>query len=324
MIYVMARIAWPLPLIRLAGSPGPVVIARVFRRRLRRQWREVKKLESAAQSVVQEVLGALRIVRAVGQEAREEQRFLGRCGDGMRARMRVAGLEGSYQLLVGLTTAVGTAAVLLIGIGHVRAGALTLDDLLMMVGYLAQLYQPLRTIGQKAASLQLHLASVERAFALLDEPPGVEERPGARPLARAGGAITFANVSFAYADDRPVLHDISFDIGLGTRLGIAGASGAGKSTLINLLTRFYDPTEGEVRLDGVDLRDFKLEDLRRQFAVVPQDSVLFSATIAENIAYAKPGATKNELKAAAHAANAHEFIVRLPRGYDTEVRERGD
>src|SRR5881396_333402 len=285
MIYVMARIDWSLALIALAVSPGPVVIARAFRRRLRRQWREVKKLESATQSIVQEVLGALRIVRAFGQEAREEQRFLGRCGDGMRARMRVAGLEGSYQLLVGLTTAVGTAAVLLIGIGHVRAGALTLGELLMVMGYLAQLYQPLRTIGQKAASLQLHLASAERAFALLDEPPDVEERPDARPLPRAGGAITFRDVSFTYGDDRPVLHDISFDIGLGTRLGIAGASGAGKSTLINLLTRFYDPTEGEVRLDGVDLRDFKLEDLRRQFAVVPQDPVLFSTSIAENIAY---------------------------------------
>src|SRR5207249_4404328 len=323
MIYVMARIDWSLALIALAVSPGPVVIARVFRRRLRRQWREVKKLESAAQSVVQEVLGALRIVKAFGQEAREEQRFLGRCGDGMRARMRVAGLEGSYQLLVGLTTAVGTAAVLLIGIGHVRAGALTLGELLMVMGYLAQLYQPLRTIGQKAASLQLHLASAERAFALLDEPPDVEERPDARPLPRAGGAITFRDVSFTYGDDRPVLHDISFDIGLGTRLGIAGASGAGKSTLINLLTRFYDPTEGEVRLDGVDLRDFKLEDLRRQFAVVPQDPVLFSTSIAENIGYAKPGAPRDELIAAAQAANAHEFIVRLPQAYDTQVGERG-
>ena len=323
MIYVMARIDWSLALIALAVSPGPVVIARVFRRRLRRQWREVKKLESAAQSVVQEVLGALRVVKVFGQEAREEQRFLGRCGDGMRARMRVAGLEGSYQLLVGLTTAVGTAAVLLIGIGHVRAGALTLGELLMVMGYLAQLYQPLRTIGQKAASLQLHLASAERAFALLDEPPDVEERPDARPLPRAGGAITFRDVSFTYGDDRPVLHDISFDIGLGTRLGIAGASGAGKSTLINLLTRFYDPTEGEVRLDGVDLRDFKLEDLRRQFAVVPQDPVLFSTSIAENIGYAKPGAPRDELIAAAQAANAHEFIVRLPQGYDTQVGERG-
>ncbi|PYN72968.1 MAG: hypothetical protein DMD96_33755 [Candidatus Rokuibacteriota bacterium] len=323
MIYVMARIDWSLALIALAVSPGPVVIARVFRRRLRRQWREVKKLESAAQSVVQEVLGALRIVKAFGQEAREEQRFLGRSGDGMRARIRVAGLEGSYQLLVGLTTAVGTAAVLLIGIGHVRSGALTLGELLMVMGYLAQLYQPLRTMGQKAASLQLHLASAERAFSLLDEPLDVEERPDARPLERAGGAIAFHNVSFAYGDDRPVLHDVSFNIGLGTRLGIAGASGAGKSTLINLLTRFYDPTAGEVRLDGVDLRDFRLEDLRRQFAVVPQDPVLFSTSIAENIGYAKPEAPRNELIAAARAANAHEFIVRLPQGYDTQVGERG-
>src|SRR5947207_7283528 len=323
MIYVMARIDWSLALIALAISPGPVLIARVFRRRMRRQWREVRKLESSAISIVQEVLGALRIVKAFGQEAREEQRFLGRSKDNLRARMRVARLEGSYQFLVGLTTAVGTAAVLLTGIGHVRSGALTLGELLMVMGYLAQLYQPLRTMGQKAGSLQLHLASVERAFALLDEPPGVEERPGARPLARARGAITFANVSFAYADDRPVLHDISFDIGLGTRLGIAGASGAGKSTLINLLTRFYDPTEGEVRLDGVDLRDLRLEDLRRQFAVVPQDAVLFSTSLAENIGYAKPGATKDELIAAAQAANAHEFIIRLPRGYNTQVGERG-
>jgi len=323
MVYVMARIDWSLAMIALAVSPGPVVIARVFRRRLRRQWREVKKLESAAQSIVQEVLGALRIVKAFGQETREEQRFLRRSGDGVRARMRVAGLEGSYQLLVGLTTAVGTAAVLLVGIGHVRSGALTLGELLVVMGYLAQLYLPLRTIGQKAASLQLHLASAERAFALLDEPPDVEERADTRALARAGGAIAFCNVSFAYGDDRPVLHDISFDIGLGTRLGIAGASGAGKSTLINLLTRFYDPTEGEVRLDGIDLRDFRLEDLRRQFAVVPQEPVLFSTSVAENIGYAKPGATKDELIAAAQAANAHEFIIRLPQGYDTQVGERG-
>src|SRR5207247_2800316 len=128
---------------------------------------------------------------------------------------------------------------------------------------------------------------------------------------------------FAYGKDRPVLHGISFNIESGTRLGIAGASGAGKSTLISLLTRFYDPTAGAIFLDGIDLRDFRLEDLRRQFAVVPQDPVLFSASIAENIAYARPGANESNLVAAAQAANAHEFIVRLPRAYDTQVGERG-
>src|SRR5437867_1147401 len=323
MIYVMARIDWQLALIALAISPGLVVTGRIFRRRLRRHAREAKKLESSTMSIVQEVLGALRVVKAFGQEAREEERFIRRSTEGMRVRLRLAGLEGSFNVLVGLATAAGMAAVLLIGVRHVGAGVLTLGELLMVMAYMNQLYEPLKTISRKAATLQLHLASAERAFALLDEPSDVEERPDAQLLGRASGAIAFRNVSFAYGKDRPVLHDISFIIEPGTRLGIAGASGAGKSTLISLLTRFYDPTEGEIRLDGVDLRDFRLEDLRRQFAVVPQDPVLFSASIAENIAYARPGASESDLVAAAQAANAHEFIVRLPQAYDTQVGERG-
>jgi len=274
-------------------------------------------------SIVQEVLGALRVVKAFGQEAREEERFIRRSTEGMKVRLRLASLEGSFNVLVGLASAAGMAAVLLIGVRHVGAGVLTLGELLMVMAYMNQLYEPLKTISRKAATLQLHLASAERAFALLDEPSDVEVRPDARPLGRSNGAIAFRNVSFAYGKDRPVLHDISFNIEPGARLGIAGASGAGKSTLISLLTRFYDPTDGEIRLDGVDLRDFRLEDLRRQFAVVPQDPVLFSASIAENIAYARPGASESDVVAAAQAANAHEFIVRLPQGYDTQVGERG-
>src|SRR5437870_146844 len=241
----------------------------------------------------------------------------------MKVRLRLASLEGSFNVLVGLATAFGMAAVLLIGVRHVGAGVLTRAALLLVMAYMNQLYEPLKTISRKAATLQLHRASAERAFALLDEPSDVVERPDAQILGRARGTIAFRNVSFAYGKDRPVLHDISFDIEPGTRLVIVGASGAGKSTLISLLTRFYDPTEGEIRLDGVDLRDFRLEDLRRQFAVVPQDPVLFSASIAENIAYARPGVSQAEIIAAAQAANAHEFIVRLPQAYDTQVGERG-
>src|SRR5213596_254912 len=323
MVYVMARIDWPIAVIALGISPGLIIAARLFRPRLRRQSRALKKLDSHALGIVQEILGALRVVKAFGQEGREEQRFVRRSREAMRAKLRLAGLEGTHQLVVGMTAAVGTAAVLLIGIGHVLSGVLTLGELLLVMGYLTQLYEPLRTISRKAASLQLHIASAERAFALLDEPSDVEVRPNAQLLGRARGAIAFRNVSFAYGKDRPVLHDISFDVEPGTRLGIVGASGAGKSTLISLLTRFYDPTAGAIFLDGIDLRDFRLEDLRRQFAVVPQDPVLFSASIAENIAYAKPEATKDELIAAAQASNAHEFIIRLPQGYDTQVGERG-
>src|SRR5438552_1894840 len=248
---------------------------------------------------------------------------IARCHHAMRAALRLAGLEGSYGLVVGMTTAAGTAAVLLIGISHVLAGRLTLGELLLVMGYLSQLYEPLRTISRKVATLQLHLASAERAFALLDEPQDVAERTEPRPVARASGAVAFHHVSFAYGPDRPVLHDISFTIEPGTRLGIVGASGAGKTTLMSLLTRFYDPTGGHIELDGSDLRALRLAALRRQLAVVQQDPVLASATSAENIAYARPGAGHAELVAAAQAANAHEFIVRLPRGYDTQVGERG-
>src|SRR5207244_12991064 len=307
----------------LAISPGLVVTGRIFRRRLRRHSREAKKLESSTMSIVQEVLGALRVVKAFGQEAREEERFIRRSTEGMKVRLRLASLEGSFNALVGLATAFGMAAVLLIGVRHVGAGVLTLGELLMVMAYMNQLHEPLKTISRKAATLQRHLASAGRAFALLDEPSDVEERPDARPLGRANGAIAFRNVSFAYGEDRPVLHDIAFDVEPGTRLGIAGASGAGKTTLISLLTRFYDPTGGQIWLDGVDLRDYKLEDLRRQFAIVPQDPVLFSASIAENIAYARPGAAQDEVVTAAQAANAHDFIVQLPQGYDTQGGERG-
>src|SRR5207245_11352421 len=236
MIYVMTRIDWQLALIALAISPGLVVTGRIFRRHLRRHSREAKKLESSTMSIVQEVLGALRVVKAFGQEAREEERFIHRSTEGMRVRLRLASLEGSFIALVGLAAAFGMAAVLLLGVRHVGAGVLTLGELLMVMAYMNQLYEPLKTISRKAATLQLHLASAERAFALLDEPSDVEERPDAQLLGRASGTIAFRNVSFAYGKDRPVLYDISFIIEPGTRLGIAGASGAGKSTLISLLT----------------------------------------------------------------------------------------
>ena len=173
------------------------------------------------------------------------------------------------------------------------------------------------------ASLQSHLAGAERAFSLLDEAPDVIERPDARPIERALGAVAFRNVSFAYGNDPPVLRDISFDVPSGTRVGIAGTTGAGKTTLVSLLTRFYDPTAGEVTLDGVDLRDYKLAGLRNQYAIVLQEPVLFSTSVAENIAYARSGADMTDIVEAARAANAHEFIVNLPEGYETKVGERG-
>lgn len=323
MLVVTARLDWQLALVALAISPVLFILSRTYRPRMRRQGRVVKKLESSAMSVVQEILSALRVVKAFGQERRETERYAGRAREGVVARLKLALMEGGFGLLIGLTSAVGTGAVLFIGVGHVRAGVLTLGGLLMAMSYLTQLYAPLSTISRKAASLQNYLASAERSFALLDEPPDVREAPGARALQRARGAVDFQHVTFGYDAGHPIIHDVSFSVTPGTRVAIMGATGAGKTTLVGLLTRFYDPTGGAIRLDGADLRDLRVADLRRQFAVVLQHPLLFSTTIAENIAYGRPGAAHADIVEAAAAAGAHEFIQQLPHGYETQVGELG-
>jgi len=323
MILVTAGVSFQLALVALAVAPALYLISRVYGRRLRGEWRGAKKLESSVMAIVQEVLGGVRLVKAFGQEEREERRFVGRAVEGVRAKVRLALLEGGLGFLIALTTAVGTATVLYVGVRQVQSGALTLGNLLLVMGYLSQLYKPLETMSKKIGDLQSSLASAERALFLLDQAPDVAERPHARPLRRAEGGIAFEDVTFAYEEGQPVLRDISFAVPPGARVGIAGPTGSGKTTLLNLLTRFYDPTEGRILLDGVDLRDYKVADLRNQFAIVLQEPVLFSSSIGENIAYARPHATDAEVVAAAEAAGAHDFIAGLPDGYGTLVGERG-
>jgi ATP-binding cassette, subfamily B, bacterial len=324
MLYVTLKIDWQLALVALVISPVLFLISKVYRRRLRCGSREVKKLEKSAMGVVQEVLGALRVVKAFGKEEDERHRFLRRSSEGMRARLKLALAEGKYNFLVGLTSAIGTATVLFVGFRQVQSGIITLGDLMLMMGYVTLLYEPLKTMGKNSAALQSYLANIERAFALLDELPEVEEKTNARSLVRATGKIAFRNVSFRYGqNNRPALGQVSFDADPGARVGIVGPTGAGKTTLVSLMLRFYDPLEGQILLDDVDLREYRLCDLRNQFAVVQQEPVLFSSSVGENIAYARPQASLDEIQAAARAANAHEFISRLPEGYQTVVGERG-
>jgi ATP-binding cassette subfamily B protein len=323
MMVVIAGIELSLALIALVVAPVMAGLTWGYRRRLRVRHREVKALESSALGVVQEVLTSLRVVKAFGQEEREEQRFTVRAADGTRARLRVALVDGSFWVAIGLVTAAGTGLVLFVGVRSVQSGAITLGSLLLVMGYLGQLYGPLYTVSSQIASLQSGFASAERAFTLLDEQRDVAERPDARRITRAKGAVEFRDVSFAYAPGQPVLEHVSFRVEPGARVGIAGRTGSGKTTLVSLLTRFYDPVEGAVLLDGVDLRDYRLEDLRSQFAIVLQDPVLFSTTIGENIAYGKADATADEIVTAARAADADDFITALPLRYDTLVGERG-
>jgi len=323
MIYITLRLDWELALVALAISPLLYVASQAFRQRFREQHRQTKRLESSAMAVVQEVLSAIRVVKAFGREDHEQSRYVHHSMQTLQARMRTSAVGGVFDTLVALITTVGTASVLWLGISHVRAGSLTLGDLLLVMAYVGQLYGPLRTIGKQVTSLQGYFTSAERAFAILDEAPDVVERPHARPLVRARGDVIFQNVFFAYEEGRPVLHDICLEVPAGARLGIAGRTGAGKTTLISLLTRFYDPLSGQILLDGVDLRDYKLADLRQQFAIVLQEPVLFSTSIAENIAYARPEASEEDIVRAAKLANAHDFIAALPEGYETKVGERG-
>ncbi len=323
MLYVIAILDWQLAIVGIVISPALVCLSALYRQPLRNQSRQAKRLESSAISVVQEVLSALRVVKAFSQEEREQQRFVQRSSEGMRSRLRLALLEGAFGLLVGLLTAGGSAAVLLIGAMRVQSGALSLGELLLVMSYLTQFYDPLRSMSKRIGRLQSSLASAERAFALLDHEPDVRDRRNPRSLTRASGQISFENVSFGYLHGHQVIKAISFDAQPGARVGIAGATGAGKTTLLGLLMRFYDPDEGRILLDGRSLSEYRVVDLRNQFTTVLQDTVLFSATIAENIAYARPGASRKEIIAAAQAACAHEFIIGLPEGYETVVGERG-
>jgi ATP-binding cassette, subfamily B, bacterial len=321
-VAVVARLEPSLAAAALVIAPVLFGVTAVFRRRLRTQWREVKKLETSALKVVQEVLSALRVVKAFGQEDREQDRFVRHSSDGTTARLRVVLSESLFSLLIGLTTAGGTAAILYLGVRHVQAGTLTLGELLLVMAYLGQLYDPLQTISKKIASQQSTLASAERAFTLLDEELDIQDG-GSRPLGRAFGEVAFQDVTFGYSREYPVLRGVSFRVAPGTRVGIAGSTGAGKTTLVNLWCRFYDPLSGSILLDGHDIRTLRLADLRDQFAIVLQEPVLFATSIRENIAYARPGATHEEIVRAAEAANVHQFIASLPEGYDTLVGERG-
>ena len=321
--YVAARIDGPLALVAMAVAPPMFLLTRSFRRRLQLTYKDIKGREGRAFDVVQEVLTAIRVVKAFGREDDEQRRFVLRSGEGLEAKMRAALAEGLLGLLINLIAATGAAAVLLLGATRVRSGSMTLGDLLLVLAYLAQIHAPLQAASRTLASLQGSLASARRAFAMLDLSAEAPERPGALPLPRAAGAVEFRDVAFSYDGARPALEGVSFSVAPGTRVGIVGRTGAGKTTLVGLAMRLFDPDAGRVLLDGVDLRDVRVADLRAQFAVVLQEPVLFSTSIAENIAYARPDASRDEVVRAAEAAGAHEFVARLPLGYDTPVGERG-
>jgi ATP-binding cassette subfamily B protein len=328
MVCVTLMIDWRLALVALSITPFLMVFAFVYQRRVGGRYREVRRMESSAIKIIQEVLSAIRVVKAFGQEDAEEKRFVTRSSEAQSARIRLAFADASFGLALNVTTATGMALVLYVGVRNVQAGVVTLGSLLMVITYLVQLYNPLQNITYHVASLQTSAASVDRAFEIFNEQPEGVPATAAKQQhhvpRRAHGAIEFRNVHFAYEADRPVLDDLSLRIAPGARVGIVGKTGAGKTTFVNLLVRFHEPSNGEILLDGVNLKNYSIESLRNQFALVLQESTLFSTSIARNIAYGCPDATQEQIVEAAIAANAHKFIMSLPHGYETEVGDRGN
>jgi ATP-binding cassette, subfamily B, bacterial len=269
-------------------------------------------------------LSSIRVVKAFNTEDFEDSRFRLRSRERMKEQLRLATIQAGYHLLISFAIAAGSAAALLIGIRHVKMSLITLGDLLLVMAYVAQLYEPLRTISSKIPELQSWRVSLERAFALFEENPELGQSLTLHaPVPRVAGDVEFQNVIFEYASGGRALDGVSFKIPAGTKVGIVGQSGSGKTTLVNLLARFYEPTSGLILLDGENLHDYGIAELRQQFAIISQEPVLFSATIADNIAYGRLDASRAEIVAAATAAHAHQFIMGLPQGYDTKIGEGG-
>jgi ATP-binding cassette subfamily B protein len=323
MLGVLFYINWPFALIAICTMLPLLVLTPLSQRLLKKEWRQIREKESQALSVIHEALSMLRVVKAFGRETHETNRFSQKGNTALRAQVKATTKNSIYTLAVGMIIACGTSFFIYYGANEVRNGHMTLGELTLVIAYLSQVLGPLYSISKHFNALQASWVSIERVFDLLDHKPEVKELPDARACERTRGAFTFESVSFTYPTGKPILENISFEAKPGDRVGIKGTTGSGKSTLIQLLFRFYDPQAGTIRMDGMDIRTYRLEDYRKQFSLVMQEPVLFSATIEENILYGRPGATHEEVVEAARAANAHEFIMRKPEGYQTKVGERG-
>ncbi len=284
----------------------------------------VHENESLVSTRAEQTLAGMRTVQSFGREKHESSRFARQAGESLKYNLRLTILQTAGQSAVGVLFALGTVAVVWLTARSVVSGQLSPGDVVLMVGYIALLFKPLESLAYTATSLQGAAAGAHRVFEILDRQPDPTDSPESKPLnAPAAGDIEFRHVSFAYPSRQPVLHNINIKIPAGTSLAVVGPSGAGKSTLVSLLPRFYDPADGVVHLDGADIRQLTLASLRQQIAIVPQEPVLFDASIRENIAYSNPAADDSDIRAAAKAAGALEFIDRLPDGMDTMIGERG-
>ncbi len=320
---IMLRLDWQLTLVSLAIVPLIVGTIYIFAHRIRRESTSIQEQESAMLAQAQEGLSSIRMVHAFGREEFEVRQFQQQARQSLQANLRLTLTNVNSALVISTLMVVGTAAMYYVGTLHVLAGRLTLGSLLVFSAYLLMLYQPLESLTYTTWAMEGATAGAKRCFEVLDRQDDVVDSQNAIAISSAQGAIAFNSVSFGYGEDRIVLRDINLRIDPNQIVGLVGGTGAGKSTLFSLVPRFYDPTTGSITLDGRDLREITKRTLRAQIAIVLQDTLLFSTTVRENIAYGRPDATEEEIIDAARRAQADDFIRQLPNGYASPVGERG-
>jgi ATP-binding cassette, subfamily B, bacterial len=312
-----------LTLLSLLAAPALVLVLRVYATPMMRYSYAQQEAEGELYNVVEETLTAIPAVQLYGGEARADARFRATTQTVLAATLSTTHVQLQFKVLSGLVTALATAAIVYTGAQHALEGTLSVGSIIVFLAYLASLYAPLESIMYTSATVQSAMGSARRVVEIMQTDREVEDLPGARPLPPVEGHVLIAGVSFGYEPGVPVLKEIYLDILPGETVALVGPTGAGKSTLAALVARFADPWQGKVWVDGYDVREVTLRSLREQVSIVGQEPILLPVTIAQNIAYGRPDATGEQIQAAAIAANAHDFIQRLPEGYDTVVGERG-
>jgi subfamily B ATP-binding cassette protein MsbA len=322
-IWVLVEISWQLTLLALVVMPLTFSIWRRLLAPLRRGDRRVLEMSGDVTSHLQETVSGVRQVKAAAAERFESQRFRDLTGRYFTNVVRTERIRALASPLSETMGAIGTVLLLWFGGRMVVDGALTAGAFIAFIAISLKLYQPVKWLTKFPSMVQPGLSAADRIFEFLDTPVEMVDVAGARQFETVGDAIRFEDVSFSYATDAPVLTDVNLTARRGTVTALVGPSGAGKTTLVDLVARFYDPTSGRITIDGVDLRDFSAKSLRSRMGVVTQETVLFHDTVRANVAYALPDSTQEAVERAARAANAHEFILQMPQGYDTVLGERG-
>jgi ATP-binding cassette, subfamily B, bacterial len=320
---IMWKMDWQLSLLSLVIIPFLLITIYFFAGRIRRQSTSIQEVESAVLVQAQEGLSSIRMVHAFGREDWEIRQFHSQATQSLRANLQLSLTNMNSALVISTLMLVSTAAMYYVGTMHVLSGTLTLGSLLVFSAYILMLYGPLEQLTYTAWAMEGATAGAKRCFEVLDRPDDVADAPDAIAISETKGAIQFQHASFGYKDEREILHDIDLKIEPNQIMALVGGTGAGKSTLLSLVPRFYDPSVGSVTLDGRDLRKITKKSLREQIGIVLQDTLLFSTTIRENIAYGRSDATEEEIIDAAKRAQADQFIRQMPDGYASQVGERG-